>query len=170
MTILDQAIAHGNGELNSNEVKKLLGTIDDSLLFELLEGVVVGDGKKVFDKLVEIEQLLPEYDVILRDLISILHQVSLEQVLNNSESENIKSISKKIDKEFCQLLYEIGMNSFTRFSAHPSPKECLEICLLRMLTFNPLQKLSENNQDTNTGNSEKKSLKKVDEEIKTESG
>ena len=166
LTILDQAIAHGNGELNSNEVKKLLGTIDDSLLFELLEGIVDGDGKKVFDKLAEIEQLLPEYDVILRDLISILHQVSLEQVLNNSESENIKKVSDKIDKEFCQLLYEIGMNSFTRFSVHPSPKECLEICLLRMLTFNPLQKLSENNQDSTPSNSEKKNLKKVDEKIK----
>ena len=166
LTILDQAIAHGNGELNSNEVKKLLGTIDDSLLFELIEGVVDGDGKKVFDNLAEIEQLLPEYDVILRDIISILHQVSLEQVLNNSNSENIKSISCKIDKEFCQLLYEIAMNSFTRFSAHPSPKECLEICLLRMLTFNPLQKLTENTQNTSSINTEKKSLKKVDKKIK----
>ena len=166
LTILDQAIAHGNGKLDRNEVKKLLGTIDDSLLFELLEGIVDGDGKKVFDKLAEIEQLLPEYDVILRDLISILHQVSLEQVLNNSDSDDIKRISNKIDKEFCQLLYEIGMNSFTKFSEHPSPKECLEICLLRMLTFNPLQKLSENNQNIKPSNSEKKSLKKVDEGIK----
>ena len=166
LTILDQAIAHGNGKLDRNEVKKLLGTIDDSLLFELLEGIVDGDGKKVFDKLAEIEQLLPEYDVILRDLISILHQVSLEQVLNNSDRDDIKRISNKIDKEFCQLLYEIGMNSFTKFSVHPSPKECLEICLLRMLTFNPLQKLSENNQNIKSGNSEKKSLKKVDEGIK----
>ncbi len=166
LTILDQAIAHGNGVLIEEEVKRMLGTIDDSLLFELIEGVVDGDGKKVFDKLAEIEELLPEYDVILRNIISILHQVSLEQVLNNSESENIKSISKKIDKEFCQLLYEIGMNSFTRFSVHPSPKECLEICLLRMLTFNPLQKLSENNQDNSSGNPEKKSLKKVDKKIK----
>ena len=166
LTILDQAIAHGNGKLDRNEVKKLLGTIDDSLLFELLEAIVDGDGKKVFDKLAEIEQLLPEYDVILRDLISILHQVSLEQVLNNSDRDDIKRISNKIDKEFCQLLYEIGMNSFTKFSVHPSPKECLEICLLRMLTFNPLQKLSENNQDIKPSNSEKKSLKKVDEGIK----
>ena len=166
LTILDQAIAHGNGKLDRNEVKKLLGTIDDSLLFELLEAIVDGDGKKVFDKLAEIEQLLPEYDVILRDLISILHQVSLEQVLNNSDSDDIKRISNKIDKEFCQLLYEIGMNSFTKFSVHPSPKECLEICLLRMLTFNPLQKLSENNQNIEPSNSEKKSLKKVDEGIK----
>ena len=166
LTILDQAIAHGNGKLDRNEVKKLLGTIDDSLLFNLLEGIVDGDGKKVFDMLAEIEQLLPEYDVILRDLISILHQVSLEQVLNNSDRDDIKRISNKIDKEFCQLLYEIGMNSFTKFSVHPSPKECLEICLLRMLTFNPLQKLSENNQNIKSGNSEKKSLKKVDEGIK----
>ena len=166
LTILDQAIAHGNGKLDRNEVKKLLGTIDDSLLFELLEAIVDGDGKKVFDKLAEIEQLLPEYDVILRDLISILHQVSLEQVLNNSDSDDIKRISNKIDKEFCQLLYEIGMNSFSKFSVHPSPKECLEICLLRMLTFNPLQKLSENNQNMKSSNSEKKSLKKVDEGIK----
>ena len=166
LTILDQAIAHGNGKLDRNEVKKLLGTIDDSLLFNLLEGIVDGDGKKVFDMLAEIEQLLPEYDVILRDLISILHQVSLEQVLNNSDSDDIKRISNKIDKEFCQLLYEIGMNSFTKFSVHPSPKECLEICLLRMLTFNPLQKLSENNQDSAPSNSEKKNLKKVDEKIK----
>ena len=45
------------------------------------------------------------------------------------------------------LLHKLQTNSFTRFSVHPSPKECLEICLLRMLTFNPLQKLSENNQD-----------------------
>ena len=166
LTILDQAIAHGNGKLDRNEVKKLLGTIDDSLLFELLEAIVDGDGKKVFDKLAEIEQLLPEYDVILRDLISILHQVSLEQVLNNSDSDDIKRISNKIDTEFCQLLYEIGMNSFSKFSVHPSPKECLEICLLRMLTFNPLQKLSENNQNIRSSNSEKKSLKKVDEGIK----
>ena len=98
LTILDQAIAHGNGKLDRNEVKKLLGTIDDSLLFELLEAIVDGDGKKVFDKLAEIEQLLTEYDVILRDLISILHQVSLEQVLNNSDSDDIKRISNKIDK------------------------------------------------------------------------
>ena len=58
------------------------------------------------------------------------------------------------------------MNSFTKFSVHPSAKECLEICLLRMLTFNPLQKLSENNQDSTPSNSEKKNLKKVDEKIK----
>ncbi len=162
LTILDQAIAHGNGLLNKDEVKKMLGTIDNSLLFELLGSIIDGDGKKSFDKLAEIEQLSPEYDVILRDMISILHQISLEQVLNNSDSEEIKELSVKIDQEFCQLLYEIGMNSYSKFKVHPSPKECLEICLLRMLTFNPLQKLSDNDQTVNHQSAEKKSPKKAE--------
>jgi len=165
LTILDQAIAHGNGVLNKDEVKKMLGTIDNSLLFELLGSIIDGDGKKVFDKLAEIEQLSPEYDVILRDMISILHQISLEQVLNNSDSEDIKELSVKIDQEFCQLLYEIGMNSYSKFKVHPSPKECLEICLLRMLTFNPLQKLSDNGQAEKHKSAEKKSPKKAEKII-----
>jgi DNA polymerase-3 subunit gamma/tau len=167
LTLLDQAIANGNGKLNQDDVKKLLGTIDDSLLLELIKSVVEGKGKQVFDVLSKIEELSPEYDVILKDIISILHQISLEHVLQNSQDDRIKSIATIIDKEFCQLLYEISMNSYSKFSAHPSPKEALEICLLRMLTFNPLQKLSSSNESKNDDNPEKKSLKKVDVKIET---
>jgi DNA polymerase-3 subunit gamma/tau len=73
-----------------------------------------------------------------------------------------------IDEEFNQLLYEIAMNSFSKFSVHPNPKEALEICLLRMLTFNPLQKLSNNDSENSSNNSEKKTLKKVDNKIETD--
>ena len=168
LTLLDQAIANGNGQLNQEDVKKLLGTIDDSLLLELIESVVEGKGKQVFDVLAKIEELSPEYDVILKDIISILHQISLEHVLQNSKDDRIKRIAVIIDKEFCQLLYEISMNSYSKFSVHPNPKEALEICLLRMLTFNPLQKLHSDNETKKDDNFEKKSLKKNEIDIKTE--
>ena len=71
LTLLDQAIAHGNGELSQQDVKALLGTIDNSLLIELIESVIDGDGKNVFDLLAKIEELSPEYDAILKDIISI---------------------------------------------------------------------------------------------------
>ena len=48
------------------------------------------------------------------------------------------------------------MNSFSKFSVHPNPKEALEICLLRMLTFNPLQKLSNKDEAKKVETSEKK--------------
>ena len=158
LTLLDQAIAHGNGELKEDEVKKLLGTIDDSMLIDLIDGVINGDGKLVFNLLAEIEQLSPEYDSILENIISMLHQISLEQVLKNSDIDYIKRLSAKIDGEFCQLLYEIAMNAYSKFNVHPNPKEALEICLLRMLTFNPLHKLTETT--VSTPKEEKKNLKK----------
>ena len=157
LTFLDQALAHGRGELKQDDVKKLLGTIDDSLLIDLIDGVVDGDGKKVFNTLSEIEQLSPEYDSILKDIIAMLHQISLEQVLQNSDIDHIKEMATKVDNEFCQLLYEIAMNAYSKFNVHPNPKEALEICLLRMLTFNPLHKLSENS--SNEPIKEKKNLK-----------
>jgi len=160
LTLLDQAIAHGAGLLNHEDVKKLLGTIDDSLLFNLIKSVINGNGKKVFDTFHSIEELNPEYDLILRDIISILHQISLQQIIETSDSKSITELALIVDKEFCQLLYEIALNAYSKFSVHPNPKEALEICLLRMLTFNPLQKLTDNQEANKEINSEKKNLKK----------
>ena len=156
LTLLDQAIAYGDGVLSEVDVKKLLGTIDNSLLMSMIDSVIDGNGQKVFDLLAQIEELSPSYDVILKDMISILHRVSLHQVLSNSVTPEIANLANKVDKEFCQLLYEIAMNAYSKFNVHPDPKEALEICLLRMLTFNPLQKLSESNVPSSD---EKKNLK-----------
>ena len=165
LTLLDQAIAYGDGKLIEDDVKALLGTIDNSLLIDLINAVIDGDGKNVFDLLSKIEELSPEYDAILKDIISVLHQIALHQITENSESEAIRNLSSKTDKEFCQLLYEIAMNAFSKFSLHPNPKEALEICLLRMLTFNPLQKLNEGNVQKKEDNTKKKILNKGKLEI-----
>ena len=143
LTLLDQAIAHGNGELKSIDVKKLLGTIDDSLLISLINSVVDGDGEGAFNHLYKIEELSPEYEAILKSIISILHKTSLEQVLCNSKDSAIKDLANRVDEEFCQLLYEIAVNAYSKFHVHPSAKESLEICLLRMLAFNPLHKIDQ---------------------------
>jgi len=157
LTLLDQAIAHGNGELKSEDVKKLLGTIDDSLLISLINSVVNGDGERAFNDLYKIEELSPEYEAILKSIISILHKTSLEQVLHNSKDSAIKDLAIKVDEEFCQLLYEIAVNAYSKFHVHPSAKESLEICLLRMLAFNPLHKIDQSSPRIEAA--EKKNLK-----------
>ena len=157
LTLLDQAIAHGNGELKSIDVKKLLGTIDDSLLISLINSVVDGDGEGAFNHLYKIEELSPEYEAILKSILSILHKTSLEQVLCNSKDSAIKDLANRVDEEFCQLLYEIAVNAYSKFHVHPSAKESLEICLLRMLAFNPLHKIDQSPPRTTV--EEKKNLK-----------
>lgn len=158
LTLLDQSIAHGNGALNEADVKALLGTIDDSLVYELIDAVVGGEAEKAFNIFYKIEELTPEYENVLKHIISFIHKVSLEQVLKNSNKEPVRSIAQSVDKEFIQLIYEIAVNSYSKFSIHPNPKEALEICILRMLAFNPLASIHDKTKSSNETVSEKKNL------------
>ena len=142
LTLLDQAIAHGNGKLAAEDVKKLLGTIDDSLIYELLDSITDGRKEDAFKTLNNIEKLNPDYEALLKDLISNIHEVSLHQVLKNSNKEPVAKIASKMDEQYCQLIYEIGLNSFQKIHTHPSPREAVEMCLLRMLAFQPVQNMN----------------------------
>ena len=170
LTLLDQSIAHGNGALNEADVKALLGTIDDSLVSELVGAVVNGEAEKAFNIFYKIEELTPEYENVLKHIISFIHKVSLEQVLKSSNKEPIRNMAQSVDKEFIQLIYEIAVNSYSKFSIHPNPKEALEICILRMLAFNPLASIHDKTKSPNETLSEKKNLiQPVSSSNKTES-
>ena len=156
LTLLDQAIAHGNGKLITSDVKSLLGTIDDSLIHELLESITDGRKEDAFKVLNEIEKLNPDYEALLKDLISNIHEISLHQVLKDSKKDSIAHIASKMDAQYCQLIYEIGLNSFQKIHTHPSPREAVEMCLLRMLAFQPVQ-----NMNTGESKNQKKKTNKA---------
>ena len=152
LTLLDQAIAHGNGSLNTDDVKALLGTIDQSYIIELVEQVVAGNGDGAYNALHKITELNVEYEQVLKILISVFHKISLHQQLHNNESESIQRLAENLDPEITQLHYEIALNSLGKFHVHPHPKQALELCILRMLAFQPMG-------DVATPREEKKNLK-----------
>ena len=49
LTLLDQAIAHGNGSLTADQVKALLGTIDQSYIIELVREIAAGNGDGAYN-------------------------------------------------------------------------------------------------------------------------
>jgi len=152
LTLLDQAIAHGNGSLNTDDVKDLLGTIDQSYIIELVEQVVAGNGDGAYNALHKITELNVEYEQVLKILISVFHKISLHQQLHNNESESIQRLAENLDPQITQLHYEIALNSLGKFHVHPHPKQALELCILRMLAFQPMG-------DVVTPKEEKKNLK-----------
>jgi DNA polymerase-3 subunit gamma/tau len=152
LTLLDQAIAHGNGSLNTEDVKALLGTIDQSYIIELVEQVVAGNGDGAYNALHKITELNVEYEQVLKILISVFHKISLHQQLHNNESESIQRLAENLDPQITQLHYEIALNSLGKFHVHPHPKQALELCILRMLAFQPMG-------DVATPREEKKNLK-----------
>ncbi len=138
LTLLDQAIAHGNGALEADKVKALLGTIDQSYIIELVKNIAASDGDSAFLTLNKITELNVEYEQVLKIIISIFHKISLNQQLHESKDAGIIQLSESIDPQITQLHYEIALNALGRFHVHPHPKQALELCILRMLAFQPI--------------------------------
>jgi DNA polymerase-3 subunit gamma/tau len=138
LTLLDQAIAHGNGALQSDQVKALLGTIDQSYIIELVNHVAASDGDGAYIALNKITELNVEYEQVLKIIISVFHKISLHQQLQDSEDEGIQQLADRIEPQIIQLHYEIALNALSKFHVHPHPKQALELCILRMLAFQPI--------------------------------
>ena len=138
LTLLDQAIAHGNGALESDQVKALLGTIDQSYIIELVKHVAASDGDGAYLALHKITELNVEYEQVLKIIISVFHKISLHQQIQDSEDEGIQQLAESIDPQITQLHYEIALNALSKFHVHPHPKQALELCILRMLAFQPI--------------------------------
>ena len=138
LTLLDQAIAHGNGVLESDQVKALLGTIDQSYIIELVNHVAALDGDGAYIALNKITELNVEYEQVLKIIISVFHKISLHQQLQDSEDTGIQQLADTIEPQIIQLHYEIALNALSKFHVHPHPKQALELCILRMLAFQPI--------------------------------
>ena len=167
LTLLDQAIAHGNGLLDAEEVKALLGTIDESYIIELVNQVALSDGDGAYLALNKITELNVEYEQVLKIIISVFHKISLHQQLQNSNEEAIIKLAESIDPQMIQLHYEIALNSLAKFHVHPHPKQALELCILRMLAFQPMSEEMVPNIEKKNPKSAAKPIAPPKQEVKT---
>jgi DNA polymerase-3 subunit gamma/tau len=100
--------------------------------------VAVSDGDGAYLALNKITELNVEYEQVLKIIISVFHQISLHQQLQNSEDASIQQLAENLDPQIIQLHYEIALNALSKFHVHPHPKQALELCILRMLAFQPI--------------------------------
>ena len=143
LSLTDQAIAFGAGQVNENDVRAMLGTIDQRLVYRILEAVASQNGAEVLAASAELAGFSPDYNSVLGDLISLLHRVALAQLLpeavDNSlgDLEQVRALAGRMRAEDVQLYYQIAVNGRRDLPYVPHAREGLEMILLRMLAFRP---------------------------------
>ena len=151
LSLLDQAIAFSNGNINTEKVRTMLGMIDDELINQLFASVLdnnhAGDFKSdasEIDAFKIIEQMAEKsanYSNALDELISLIQNVSLYQfspeslVWKGVDSNEIAALSDKADAEILQLYYQIALNGKRDFEYAPDPRSGFEMIIMRMLAF-----------------------------------
>ena len=143
LSLLDQAIAFSNGNITSEQVRAMLGMIDDQLIEDLLEKILDGDSKSAFNIIEQMSEKSADYSNALDELLSLIQNVSLFQFSPESlewkgvNSESVKILADKSDAEILQLLYQIALNGKRDFEYAPDPRSGFEMVIMRMLAFQP---------------------------------
>jgi DNA polymerase III subunit gamma/tau len=143
LSLLDQAIAHGEGRLNAAGVREMLGTVDETYLLRLLEAVAAGDGSTIAAIADEMQARSLAFGGALQDLASLLLRVTLAQAVPGAleqdipERERIVALAHALDPELVQLCYQIALQGREDLSLAPDEHAGFLMTLLRMLVFRP---------------------------------
>ncbi len=143
LSLLDQAIAYGGGKLTAAEVTTMLGSIDRTYIFELLQALASGDAGSLLERVHQLAQTGVEFSLLLAELISQLHRLALAQVVPQSIEQSVdqamlSELAAAISAEDLQLYYQIGVIGRRDLPLAPDPRSGFEMVLLRMLAFRPV--------------------------------
>jgi DNA polymerase-3 subunit gamma/tau len=143
LSLLDQAIAHGEGRLKAAGVREMLGTVDETYLLRVLEALASGDGPALAGIAEEMQARSLAFDVALQDLASLLLRLTLAQTVpaaleeDMPERERVMALAQALDPELVQLCYQIALQGRADLPLAPDEHAGFLMTLLRMLVFRP---------------------------------
>ncbi len=143
LSLTDQAIAFGSGKVQETDVALMLGTIDQRVVFELVEALALGDGAALLGAVARVAEQATDFVSILEALLALLHRIAIAQAVpaavDNAfgDREQVLALAAKLSAEDLQLYYQMGLNGRRDLPLAPDPRSGLEMALLRMLAFRP---------------------------------
>jgi len=145
LSLTDQAIAYGSQTVNESEVRMMLGAIDQSYLFQLLEALVTNDGASLITQVSAMDERSLSFEAALNDLAQLLHQIAVAQTVPESidndlpERDALLHLASKISPESLQLYYQIALLGRRDIGLAPDEFSGFSMTLLRMLAFRPTE-------------------------------
>lgn len=79
LSLTDQAIAFGAGQVMLSQVQTMLGSIDEHHVIHLLKALMNGDIAQLMQVVHEVLSFGADADEVLRSLLELLHQITLTQ-------------------------------------------------------------------------------------------
>nr|WP_255473396.1 DNA polymerase III subunit gamma/tau [Kangiella sp. HZ709] len=138
LSLLDQAIAFSDGKVNESDIRNMLGTIDHRFMDKLLNALAKKDSKLAIDAVAEMSNFPIDFADALKELLSRLHQIAIfqaTQVLLDSAANYLQKYAELISPQDLQLYYQMGLHAKKDLAWAATPKQGLEMALLRMLAF-----------------------------------
>ena len=143
LSLTDQAISFGSGKLGEADVRSMLGSVELSFIYKLIEALAAGDPAALLAIVANMAEHAPDFESSLDELISMLHRVAVAQAVpaavDNSfgDAEKVAALAASITAEDTQLFYQIAINGKRDMAMASEARVGFEMALLRMVAFRP---------------------------------
>jgi len=143
LSLLDQAIAFGDGKVEEADVRSMLGTIDRDVIYRLLTALSQQDASQLMAEVEQADSFAPDYAAMLADMISVLQRIAIAQQLPDAiddaygDLQSVQSLAAAMSVEDVQLFYQIALLGRRDLPLSPEPRGGFEMVMLRMIAFRP---------------------------------
>ena len=155
LSLTDQAIAFGSGQLQEATVRLMLGSVDQSHVMGLIDALARSDGAEV----VRICESLRRHGLsaasALEDMSVALQRMAVLQAVPQAAAESTEPdhlellrLSSSMPADETQLLYSLCLHGRAELGLAPDEYAALTMVLLRLLAFKPQPINAANNATT----------------------
>lgn len=150
LSLTDQAIASGDGQVSTQAVSAMLGTLDDDQALSLVEAVVDDNGERVMSLINEAAARGIEWEALLVEMLSLLHRIAMVQLspaaLGSDMAaieQRMRELARTVPPGDLQLYYQTLLIGRKELPWAPDRRMGVEMTLLRALAFHPRMPLPE---------------------------
>ena len=145
LSLTDQAIAFGGGQLQEASVRQMLGSADRSHVFRLIEALAQADGQSVVATSEALRVNGLSAAATLEDMSMVLQRMAVLQAVpsmaqasgTDPEAADLARLAALLPPDETQLLYSLCLHGRQELGLAPDEYAALTMVLLRLLAFKP---------------------------------
>ncbi len=143
LSLTDQAIAFGAGNLSEDSVRRMLGAVDSGHAVRLVEAISRRDGAALVAGVNALRAQGLSAAGTLDELCELLQRMAVEQAVAGAEdasepgAADVRRLATGLPADETQLLYSIVLHGRADLAVSPDEYSGLVMILLRMLAFSP---------------------------------
>jgi DNA polymerase III subunit gamma/tau len=142
LSLLDQAIAYGAGEVRTDVVRTMLGTVETEYIYRIADALIAADGPALLAEARVLTERSLSLPSALDELAGLFHRIAIAQTVPEtvdalSDATRVAAYAKAFSAEGVQLAYQICVQGRADLALAPDEPTGFAMTLLRLLAFEP---------------------------------